>query len=85
MFHVGFLNLCGKFTLTLVIYFTRFTIARKFRKTITVEIKLIVRLCCLQTMIHFKKKFGPTRDGGEILVKLQISVTIMQIERTWKY
>jgi hypothetical protein len=31
----------------------------------------------------FQKKFGPTPDGGEILeVKVQISVTIMQIERT---
>ena len=47
------------------------------------EIKLIGRLCCLQTTIHFKEKnFGPTPDGGEILVKVQISVAIMQIERT---
>jgi hypothetical protein len=30
----------------------------------------------------FQKKFGYTPDGGEILVKVQISVAIMQIERT---
>ena len=30
----------------------------------------------------FQKKIGPTPVGGEILVKVQISVAIMQIERT---
>jgi hypothetical protein len=39
----------------------------------SIEIKLIGRLCCLQTVIHFKEKnFGPTPDGGEILVKVHI-------------
>jgi hypothetical protein len=35
-------------------------------------------------MIHISKKknFGPTPDGGEILVKVQIGVAIMQKEES---
>jgi hypothetical protein len=34
-------------------------------------------------MIHIKEKnFGPTPDGGEILVKVQIGVAIMQKEES---
>jgi hypothetical protein len=31
---------------------------------------------------YIPKKFGPTPVGGEILVKVQISVAIMQLETT---
>ena len=42
------------------------------------EIKLIgcVDVACKRWYISKKKKFGPTPDGGEILVKVQISVAI---------
>ena len=46
------------------------------------EIKLIVFVLLANSDTYQRKKFDPTPDGGEILVKIQIGVAIMQKEES---